>query len=203
MHKTMAVPPERMADYFSEWLVASIAATIAGSKPSTILTMADTRYHALLTMWRHVGKAVLNETIIRFIVLHSSEQRETVLFFREDTLARCIAAAEHREFLVEQGYPVDAGLEGCLDCLKQRFAGCCPHEIGVLLGIPLKDVLGFMGLSACDVTCRGEWCIYGQPDDTLALMRRYAEDRDFICELIENGISPCRILRGMELPQAV
>jgi len=205
MHSVKSGQLGQVVEYFAEWLVSSLAPTIVGSKPSTILTLADCRYQPLLSMWRNTGNAVLEGTIIQFKILHSSEDKETVLFFRSDTLEQCIWANEHKLFLEKLGYPVNSGLEGCLELLKQRFQFCCPHEIGVLLGIPLKDVLGFMGLTDSSITCRGEWCIYGHPDDSLALMRRYAQDRESVCSLMGQGLSPCQILRGEQenLPQAV
>jgi hypothetical protein len=44
-----------------------------------------------------------------------------------------------------------------------------PHEVGVFLGYPLKDVAGFMGWVDLPVTCQGPWKIYGNPDRSLAL----------------------------------
>lgn len=205
MHSVKSEQLGRVAEYLAEWLVSSLAPTIVGSKPSTILTLADCRYQPLLSMWRNTGDAVLEGTVIQFKILHSSEGKETVLFFRSDTLEQCIETNEHKLFLEKLGYPVAAGVEQCLELLKQRFQFCCPHEIGVLLGIPLKDVLGFMGITDSNITCRGEWCIYGHPDDSLALMKRYAQDRESVSSLMEQGLSPCQILRGKRanLPQAV
>lgn len=192
-------------EYFAEWLVSSIAPTIMGSKPATILTLADSRYLPLLSLWRNMGEAALNGTVIRFEIFNSSQDKETVLFFRPDTLRQCIGTSEHRLFLEKLGYPVEAGLEQCLELLKQRFQYCCPHEIGILLGIPLKDVLGFMGVSDLPVTCRSEWCIYGQPDDSLEIINRYAQDRENVCSLMRQGLSPWQILHGKRenLPHAV
>lgn len=205
MHSDTPGQLGRVADYFAEWLVSSLAPTIVGSKPATILTLADNRYQPLLTMWRNTGEVVLDGAVIQFKILHSAEDKETVLFFRSDKLEQCIGANEHKRFLEKLGYPVEAGLGQCLELLKQRFQFCCPHEIGVLLGIPLKDVLGFMGFTDSSITCRGEWCIYGHPDDSLALMKRYAQDRESVCSLMGQGLTPCQILRGKRenLPQAV
>lgn len=205
MHNLRSEQYGRDAEYFAEWLVNSISPTIVGSKPATILTLADSRYSPLLSMWRNMGQLVLDGTVIRFKVLNSSQDRETVLFFRPDILQQCIATNEHRVFLEKFGYPVEAGLEPCLEMLEQRFQCRCPHEIGVLLGIPLKDVLGFMGITDTTITCRSEWCIYGHPDDSLAIIKRYTQDRENICSLMRQGLSPCQILRGNResLPYAV
>lgn len=188
----------RYAGYFAEWLVNYIAATVTGSKPSTILTLMDTRIQPLLTMWRNTGRLVLAETVIRYKVLHKSEGKETILFYRADMLEQCIQNPLHKSFLQELGYPVRSGLDACLTVLEQRFQNCCPHEIGILLGIPLQDVLGFMGLTKLPLTCRKEWCIYGNPDTSLAVMKRYDDDRLHIGSLIDRGFTARQILCGIQ-----
>ena len=43
-------------------------------------------------------------------------------------------------------------------------SGAVPHEIGIVLGYPLKDVAGFMGISRREFSCQGPWKIYGNPE---------------------------------------
>lgn len=181
---------------FSEWLVSSLSPTICGSKPSTVLTMTDIRFQPLLALWRTYGKQILTGSVIQFTVLYTSKDRETVLFYRPSILEQCLIHNLHRKFLLQFGYPVSSGLEPCLEVLQNRFQQCCPHEVGVLLGIPLKDVLGFMGLENLPLTCRGEWCVYGNPDESLAAMKQYADDRIYVDKLLANGIAPQEILGG-------
>ncbi|MDD4602034.1 hypothetical protein SDC9_11490 [bioreactor metagenome] len=183
-------------DNWTEWLVENLASTIVGNKPSTILTMADTRTLPLLTIWRCAGLSVLSGMIIHFKILSKSAKKETVLFYREDILTNCINDRGNRSFLQTMGYPVDSGLHACLEVLEERFQGCCPHEVGVLLGIPLKDVLGFMQVSDLPLTCRRHWCIYGNPEESLAIMQQYLNDQSYVCRLMAKGLPPYQILCG-------
>jgi hypothetical protein len=187
---------EESVSTLTEWLVENIASTIVGNKPSTILTLADTRTFPFLTIWRRSGSTILSGMIIKYKTLNSSRNKETVLFYRTDILLRCLHHAAHREFLQDQGYPIDRGIHACLEVLKQRFECCCPHEIGVLLGIPLKDVLGFMRLNNLPLTCRHHWCVYGNPEESLTIMNQYLEDHSYVCNLMTKGLQPQRILSG-------
>ncbi|MDU4962376.1 MAG: DUF3793 family protein [Sporomusaceae bacterium] len=186
----------READRFVEWLALELAPTLSGNKPATVLTFRDSTYQAALTLWRQYDYFAFGGTLLRFLTLRGDADVETVLFYRTDALSRCIANAEHRRFLQELGYPVDAGVDACLALLRQRFSQSCPHEVGVLLGIPLKDVLGFMAKSDLPLTCRKEWCVYGNPDSSLAAMGRFADDKALVSCLIAGGMSPYIILQG-------
>lgn len=187
---------ERKIDQFFEWLSLALAPTLCGSKPSTILSLRDVRHLALLSIWREGGSAVLQNTTLRFKVLRRASSVETVLFYRIDLLEQCLADEHHRWFLAGQGYPVNEGVEPCLAVLQERFRDCCPHEIGLLLGIPLKDVLGFMAMTNLPLTCRGEWCVYGDPEASLSAMRRFEDDRSSIACLLSSGMNPYEIIQG-------
>lgn len=179
---------------FLEWLTTELAPTIRGSKPATILTFMNSTYQATLTIWRQYGSKVLRNSTVQFMPLRCSPKLETVLFYRADAMNQCIIDKHHSDFLSGLGYPVEEGVEACIALLCQRFRHSCPHEIGILLGIPLKDVLGFMEKTNLPLTCRREWCIYGNPDVSLAAMGRFADDKNYVSCLIADGVSPYDIM---------
>ena len=60
------------------------------------------------------------------------------------------------------GYPREYNVETYLDELINRLESKeFPHEIGIFLGYPLKDVLGFMGYGKKELTEVKNWRIYG------------------------------------------
>lgn len=190
---------EQEREYLLTWLTTELAATICGSKPSTILTLTDTKQQPLFTLWKQYGSQVLDNTLIECMSLRSYTDKETVLFYRPEMLEKCITNIHHKKFLQHLGYKIDEGLASCLALLKKRFQDCCPHEMGVLLGIPLKDVLGFMSMTNLPQTCRKEWCIYGNPEVSLSIIRKFDEDRSMVSCMLADGITPYEIMCGKAL----
>ena len=82
-----------------------------------------------------------------------------------------LADAAVRGFLAREGYRLPEDAADCnalLDQLSLRL--CCaaeaadfPHEIGVFLGYPLEDVVGFIRHRGKCFTCCGRWKTYGDP----------------------------------------
>ena len=69
--------------------------------------------------------------------------------------------------------------------LESDFAaGGFPHEIGVFLGYPLKDVAGFLHREQLRPVCRGDWQVFGNPERSLRLMRRYRFWESFAARII-------------------
>jgi hypothetical protein len=83
--------------------------------------------------------------------------------------------------------------------LRRRYATVgCPPEIGVFLGIPLKDVKGFMGLNSLQHTKYGMWRIYGDPAVSEKRMNEYRSARNMIRRRLISGEDPVEIIREKE-----
>ena len=94
-----------------------------------------------------------------------------VYVYRAAKLQTVLADAAVRGFLAREGYRLPEDAADCnalLDQLSLRL--CCaaeaadfPHEIGVFLGYPLEDVVGFIRHRGKCFTCCGCWKSYGDP----------------------------------------
>ena len=78
------------------------------------------------------------------------------------------------------GYPNDIGPKEFLEEVGKRWreTGQIPHEIGLTLGYPIKDVLGFMGLVPLPCTGRCGWRIYGDPSLSLRRSQEFKYARE-------------------------
>lgn len=88
----------------------------------------------------------------------------TIYVYRRKWVARILKSAANLSFLRTMGYsPSD--MDGMLRqlssrlCLKQEY----PHEIGLFLGYPLRDVIGFIENHGQNYTCCGCWKSYSDP----------------------------------------
>ena len=81
------------------------------------------------------------------------------------------------EFLLQQ-------LSGRL-CLEQAY----PHEIGLFLGYPLSDVIGFIENRGWNYTCCGCWKSYGDPEKAQAYFDLCRQYTSRYCALYAEGAS--------------
>ena len=97
--------------------------------------------------------------------------RYLVYVYRESRLTAVLADEKVQSFLRQEGYRLpEAGeapdVGNMLTQLSRKL--CCsaefPHEIGVFLGYPLGDVVGFIENRGKNFTCCGCWKSYGDPD---------------------------------------
>ncbi len=64
------------------------------------------------------------------------------------------------------------------------MSGILPPEIGIVLGIPLKDVKGYMSLAKDSVGIVRGWKMYGNPNKSLKVYKLYKEAQQRTTELI-------------------
>ena len=111
-------------------------------------------------------------------ILRKSEQSSLILFYDRVMLEATLRKSQIRAFLSWHGYDSATDAESCLNLLQKRFDTLrMPHEIGIFLGYPLKDVAGFISAKETAHAIRGDWKIFGEPEESLRIMKlhRFAE----------------------------
>ena len=148
-----------------EMLVEQCAPTLAGVKPANLFRCPD---HAALYHSVQEWDNRLRASGIRIRVVKRCRRTHACLIYvcRWDWICRTLAQADTAEFLRTNGYDLSKGTESVLCqlsrrlCLQEDF----PHEIGVFLGYPLHDVIGFIENRGQNYSCCGHWKCYGDAD---------------------------------------
>jgi hypothetical protein len=126
---------------------------------------------------------------ITFKVLQTRERALMILCYNHNHLERHLSHAGIRTLLHKAGYTADASSEELLDELCDRIGkvGSFPHEIGLFIGYPAKDVAAFMGLVKLPFACQGPWKIYGDPVQSLCLAEQYRCCRQRMSAVLVSG----------------
>lgn len=133
-------------------------------------------------------QAVFAAKGIRLRVLFRCARRFLVLVYRETALALHLHKQDVRAALTAGGYPPYGELECWLKRLQARCAdGGIPHEVGLFLGYPVRDVLAFQQCKGRGCLLCGYWKVYHDPDTARATFARYDRCRDAVCRRLEGG----------------
>jgi hypothetical protein len=101
--------------------------------------------------------------------------------YHQATLSAHLAQPEAINLLDQLRLPHE--LHELIAELRRRWYenGTICHEVGILLGYPIKDVAGYIGIWELPRTGSCGWCVYGSPELSLVVYRRFknAEKRAF------------------------
>lgn len=155
------------------WIARHAAPTLAGLKTANLVAVPYTSYAQLqcqLLAW-HQTLCVKGVAVW---LLGVQSGRALVYVCRPHRLAQDLSAEDSRRILRNCGY-LDDGVQNCLLRLKRRLADSSsfPHEIGLFLGYPPRDVQGFLLHTGHHCKCSGLWRVYGDEQTALMLFAKY------------------------------
>lgn len=127
------------------------------------------------------------------------KERTLVLQYNEKLLSASLSDPERREILMSFGYSKVSVLENDLDRLAKRISSAktneFPHEIGIFLGYPTEDVIGFIKNKGNNFKMCGCWKVYGDVEKAERSFENYDKCRKFLCNKLERGDDIYRALR--------
>ena len=158
------------SDDFLKWYVELLGPVLMGVKPAEILSFPQTNERHL-QMFLKVKDLFSQTNKMLHVDIENHGRCRKALFFNPDALEKTISDPKNLRFLQGQGYPRSHDSESHLiHRLSKMEGGNVPDEIGIFLGYPLKDVIGFMGHPALKLTKIDGWRIYG--DATISDLKR-------------------------------
>ena len=101
-----------------------------------------------------------------------------------------------RVFLRQCGYDLSGGMESVICQLARRLClrADFPHEIGIFLGYPLRDVVGFICNKGQNYSCCGHWKSYGDAEQAQQTFDAYKKCTACYQHLYEKGVPLLKLI---------
>lgn len=163
--------------------------TLAGMKPGSMFSCAFRSSKELLDYVRQANRVLVPKGI-RVLILKCNEGRALIYVFRPKAVEKVLENQMAVSLLKKMGY-TDMRVEPCICQLMGRFQAYegFPHEVGLFLGYPPEDVLGFIENRACNQKCVGCWKVYGDEAEARKTFDKYKKCTDIYCAQWEKGKS--------------
>lgn len=185
---------------FDELLAYNCSPVLLGMKPANLISfphgddVAEAEFNKIINSY---NKDFAERGII-FRKLCYCNKRILLLVYKKTELEKIIQDEGYQACLIATGYPKGVSLERSLDILEEHLqkTGSFPHEIGVFLGYPLEDILGFIINRGQNCKYSGYWKVYGDTNAAKNLFTLYERCRDVLSAKVAEGI-PLHMAVGM------
>ncbi|MGL4911522.1 MAG: DUF3793 family protein [Romboutsia sp.] len=174
---------------YIKWILGVLGPVILGSKASEILNISSIDIHKEEKI-RDIESFFKNCFKISYKFITMNDGGVRILFVNKSSLSKVLDNKKCINFLKFIGYPSNITVDEYIDILVNKLhSNEFPHEIGIFLGYPLKDVVGFMGYGNYKFHETKSWRIYGEPDVSYEIYNKFLRDKNKIKELIDSNSS--------------
>lgn len=170
-------------------IIEHCAPTLAGIKTANMFSF---KYSLASTLYAELEAAnqKLNKKGVYIEILTLCPQRALIYVYRRQKLQEDLSEVGVKRLLWWNGYRGE-DLSEHLAYLKKRIAqnDTFPHEVGVFLGYPLHDVVGFIEHKGKNYKCYGFWKVYDNEIETLKLFQKFKKCTEVYLRVFATGRS--------------
>lgn len=166
-------------------LISQCAPLLAGLKTSNLFMIANEQVVKSI--------ALLKQSGISYYFLMKGARKSTFLLYRNDLMSEYLQDSKVQEYLMAAGYQ-DMRLISMLSVLQKRYQAyrrgqsqVFPHELGIFLGYPLEDILGFIEDGGKNPLYTGYWKVYDHLSVKIRMFQAYEDAKETMIQLLYYG----------------
>lgn len=182
------------------------APTLAGLKTGNLISCPYQSREEVLSDVRRLN-GLLRDKGLCMIPLKYMSRRVLIYLYRPQMLLEDLSKPSSRRILEKCGYQTASGKEekrrllaeqkgnrayraDCLRILVQKLQNSedFPHEIGLFLGYPPEDVLGFIENHGENSKLTGVWKVYGDPEASRIRFEQFRTCTRIYCKAFRRGV---------------
>ncbi|KMT22083.1 DUF3793 family protein [Clostridium cylindrosporum] len=170
---------------FEKILALHCSPTLVGIKPSNLISCYKKHYSNIPYLIKTYN-TVLNKKNIFLEILCEYKSYYLILVYNKNLLNSILMNPSCQGFLKLNGYP-DINILDAINTLKHKVLNInnFPHEIGLFLGYPLDDIIGFIENKGQSYKFYGYWKVYSNEEYAKSLFNQYDKCREsFVSKLL-------------------
>lgn len=176
-----------------QYLINHCAPTLASLKTANLFNYSfasEAELHAQLLR--------LNDMLaikgVSLTVIRKTTSSALIYVYRKKKLARDLASKSAACILKKLGYD-DLSPESAIAHLAKRIncTGEFPHEIGLFLGYPPGDVMGYIQNNGRNCKCSGCWKVYCDECEARKTFRRFDKCKEMYRLMFQKGKTVCQL----------
>ena len=159
--------------------IEKIGVTIVGVKPASLINVCSPQCLELCHSLNNLNPS------IQTVRVKSCEHSAQFFIYHKKSLARVLTKPGVAGYLEALGYNQSDSIENVVSLLTSKLCSQeFPHEVGLFLGYPLKDVLGFMGVLPLPYKKTMGWKMYGDTGASEKLYLKFKLARKFVSNVM-------------------
>ncbi len=189
---------DRLEQYVYSLLANYCMPTLAHLKSSSLVSIEKSKLKNTKQLIKFMENCV-RAFACSCLCLYENEVKLSLLIYNDRMLSELLTDMDIVNYFIQSGYKVSENcISSVLTTWKQRYSLYFdnrgrlpgyefPHEIGLLLGYPLKDVIGFIQNKGMNYLLCGYWKVYHDKERAERIFEAYTNVRMNALRLLKEG----------------
>lgn len=180
------LPPE--AVYFEKYLFTALSKVLFGDKPAELLLLrADKSFGSDLDTLLERARILTCSWGLHLFLLGIVPAGARIVVYQREKVNKALRNARNTPLFIDSGYSNYALAEDFFGEIARRWEekGEIPHEIAIALGYPIKDVVGYLGLTPLKYIGNYGWRVFGTEEPSRRLRDQYDFAKKMALEFLE------------------
>lgn len=182
-------------NYIIMLMAYNLAPTIASLKPSSLMVFRKDDKRNTYVIWQEYKEKIKKYFGLDYYELKETKNGVHILFYNKLRMKEILKDEKNSTFLKRFGYAPNNTIHENLEILRGRYKIVCPHEIGILLGYPISDVIDFIKCPNKKCLTKGYWKVYNDLENAELLFESYDRVKIKIMDSIINN--PNKVIVGL------
>ncbi len=184
MHKTID------RKIFEMMLGEYCSPALAGIKPANMICIRKEKLPLFSSIHKEYNDK-MNKYDIYFYIIKETSASYLIMVYRKCKLLSHLMGVQVSAMLKREGYPDLMKIDSYLAFLSNRFNSnyCPPDEIGLFLGYPVEDVIGFKKNRGRNCIISKYWKVYTNENEAQKMFLRYEKCKNSLCDRLHKGAS--------------
>ena len=185
-------------EYLQKNIAYATAPILRGLKPAELLSLQFQR-KGCLTCFQKNKDSFFRALGLSFLEIRERENSLLLLIYDREQLEKRLAEIRQKALLTSRGYLLESSLDRVLAHLKSRFGReSFPHEVGLFLGYPEKDVASFIALGGENFSYCRHWKVYHDVPEAKRTMLEIDASRHAVITLLMRNLSMTYIAKTLK-----
>lgn len=173
---------------FEKYLFSASSKVLLGNKPAELLLLReDASFGGDLDSLLQRARELTQSWGLWLYVLGIVSQGARIVIYDRGRVNKTLKNARHTVLFLNSGYSEYFLAEDFFAEIARRWeeTGRIPHEIGLALGYPIKDVVGYLELSPLKYIGNYGWQVFGTSEPSLQIRDSYDQAKQAALDFLD------------------